>query len=264
MTSALEHFFANNPTLLSDKPEAIHQTRVAVRRMRAILHSCKSIVSYMDRKALNGELRWLQTKLGECRDWHVLRYDTLPKMRELTPLYRNELDELARKTHAKLLPQSLEVYNSRRAQRLILHIQHWLATLPAKGGPPAADVGRNALRMNIRRLRRLGRLTVRKPIAEIHAIRIKSKKIRYTLEILPASGNEDSEALKSLTALQKKLGDLNDIAKCLELSSSTRGSELSLETREQIRAWAETHINKLIAPARVHYNAVLRWNPEIS
>ena len=63
-----------------------------------------------------------------------------------------------------------------RAQRLILHIQHWLATLPARGGPPAADVGRNALKTNVRRLRRLGRLTVHKPIAEIHAIRIKSKK----------------------------------------------------------------------------------------
>ncbi|MDJ0957816.1 MAG: CHAD domain-containing protein [Arenicellales bacterium] len=263
MSSALAHFFANNPNLLSDKPEAIHQTRVAVRRMRAILHSCKSIVSYMDRKALNGELRWLQTKLGECRDWHVLRHDTLPKMKEITPLYRTELDELARKTHTKLLPQSLDVYNSRRAQRLILHIQHWLATLPARGGPPAADVGRNALKTNVRRLRRLGRLTVHKPIAEIHAIRIKSKKIRYTLEILPASGYEDSEALKSLTALQKKLGDLNDIAKCLELSSTARGSELSLEAREQIRVWAETQMYKLIAPARVHYNAVLRWNPEI-
>ena len=262
MSSALAHFFANNPNLLSDKPEAIHQSRVAVRRMRAILHSCKSIVSYMDRKALNGELRWLQTRLGECRDWHVLRHDTLPKMKELSPLRRAELDELARKTHARLLPLSLDIYSSRRAQRLILHIQRWLASVPAEGGPQAAEVGRNALKMNVRRLQRLGRLTVRKPLAEIHAIRIKAKKIRYTLEILPTS-HGDGEALESLTALQKKLGDLNDIAKCLELSSTTRGSELSFETREQIRAWAETHIRKLIAPARIHYNAVLRWNPAI-
>lgn len=264
MSSALAHFFANNPNLLSDKPEAIHQTRVAVRRMRAILHSCKSIVGYMDRKALNGELRWLQTKLGECRDWHVLRHDTLPKMGEMDPEHRAEIDQLARKTHAKLLPQALDVYRSRRAQRLILHIQCWLAGLPAEGGPNAAEVGRNALKLNIRRLHKLGRLTTRKPLAEIHAIRIKSKKLRYTLEILPTSQSSDARALKSLIALQENLGDLNDIAKCLELAGTSRGSELSVQTREQIRIWAETHIDKLIAPARVHYNVILRWRPEIS
>lgn len=265
MSSALAHFFANNPNLLADKPEAIHQTRVAVRRMRAILHSCKSIVSYMDRKALNGELRWLQTKLGESRDWHVLRHDTLPKMKVLTSDQRAEVNQLARKAHANLLPKALDIYNSRRAQRLILHIQYWLAGLPAEGGPDVEEVGRTAMGSNIRRLHRLGRLTTRKPISDIHAIRIKSKKIRYTLEILPSSDQgADKEVLKSLTSLQEKLGDLNDIAKCLELTGTLRASELSLRTREKIRVWAETEINELIAPARVHYNAILRWDPKIN
>lgn len=263
MSSALAHFFVNNPNLLADKAEAIHQTRVAVRRMRAILHACKSFISYMDRKALNGELRWLQTRLGECRDWHVLRHETLPKMKELAAEQRVEIDRLARKNHAKLLPQALDTCRSRRAQRLILHIQCWLAGLPVQGGPDAANVGRSALKMNIRRLRKLGRLTERKPLSEIHAIRIKSKKLRYTLEILPMSEGADAQALKSLTALQEKLGDLNDLAKCLELSGASRESELSIGTREKIRSSAEKRISKLIPPARVHYNVVLRWNPEI-
>ena len=264
MSSALAQFFANNPNLLADKPEAIHQTRVAVRRMRAILHSCKSIVGYMDRKALNGELRWLQTRLGECRDWYVLSHDTLPRLKSLAAEHRAELGQLARKNHAKLLPQALETYRSRRAQRLILHIQCWLAGLPAKGGPDAAEVGRNALRMNIRRLQKLGRLTARKPIAEIHAIRIKSKKLRYTLEILPIKAEADAKALKSLTILQDKLGDVNDLAKCIELSGTSRVSELSVAAREEIRICCEACINKLIAPAREHYNVILRWDPAIS
>lgn len=260
MSSALSHFFANNPNMLTDKPEAIHQTRVAIRRMRAILHAFKSIVSYMDRKALNGELRWLQTKLGESRDWHVLRHDTLPKMKGLTSEQKDEIGRLAQKNHAKLLPKALDFYNSRRAQRLILHIQHWLADSPAEGGPNVAEIGRSATQSNIRRLRRLGRLTIHKPIYEIHAIRIKAKKLRYTLEILPTQDEAgDAKALKSLASLQQKLGDLNDTAKCLELTAASRASELSPETREQVRVWAEKQINKCITPARVHYNAVLRW-----
>ena len=265
MSDALAQYFANNLNLIAEKPEAIHQTRVAVRRMRAILRAFKHQIDYMDRKALNGELRWLQTKLGECRDWHVLRFDTAPKMRKRAPKAARELDRLAKAVHARKLPKALAIYNSRRAQRLILRIQLWLSGLPKSGGPDIALLRRHAMLGNLKRLRALGRLHSNKPIGDVHAIRILAKKMRYALEIFPrATDSEDSHALKALRRMQEMLGDFSDAAKCLELLSTARDPGFEPEIRTRIRLWAEKRMAGRIAAARPHYNALLRWGKELA
>lgn len=260
IAGALAHFFANNPNFVGSKPDAIHQTRVAVRRMRAILRAFKDHINYMDRKALNGELRWLQSKLGECRDWHVLRHDTAPKAKKFYAEAAKELDHLAKQVHARRLPQALAVYNSRRAQRLILQVQLWVSRLPQSGGPDVGELRRDAMLRNLKKLNTLGRLTHKKPIAEIHAIRILAKKMRYSLEIFPRQADtEDNAVLKSLKNMQELLGDLNDAAKCLELLSTTRAPGFVPETHANIRHWAEKWIADRIDETRPHYNKVLRW-----
>ena len=55
-----------------DKPDAVHQMRVAVRRLRATLQSFQGIVSEPDTRHLRAELKWLGGVLGGARDTEVL------------------------------------------------------------------------------------------------------------------------------------------------------------------------------------------------
>ena len=261
MANAMDHFFSNNPQILKAKPEAIHQTRVAMRRMRAFLRAFKDQIDYMDRKALNGELRWLQTKLGECRDWHVLRTDTLPKIKGLNPELRAELLELCLRMHRKQLAQALQTYSSRRAQRLILHLQSWLARQPDSGGPSISKQRQATLKANMKRLGKLGALTPSRSVTEVHAMRIMVKKIRYTVEIFPGAEDEDTRpALQSLEKVQDALGDLNDACKALNLISIAVNEDLSPDLHVAVRKWVNKRILDCIRRAQPHYKKLLLWS----
>jgi triphosphatase len=262
MANALDHFFSNNPQILKARPEAIHQTRVAIRRMRAFLRAFKGQIDYMDRKALNGELRWLQTKLGDCRDWHVLRTDTLPKIKGLNPELRAELVELCLRMHRKQLAQALQTYGSRRAQRLILHLQSWLARQPKTGGPSISKQRRSTLKANMKRLGKLGALVPSRSVTEVHAMRIMVKKIRYTVEIFPGAEDEDTRlALQSLEKAQDALGDLNDACKALNLISVAVNENLSPELHIAVRKWVNKRILACIRKAQPHYKKC-SWGAE--
>ncbi len=260
MANALNHFFSNNPRILKSKPEAIHQTRVAIRRMRAFLRTFKGQIDYMDRKALNGELRWLQTKLGECRDWHVLRTDTLPKIKGLNPELYAELHELCLRMHRKQLAQALQTYGSRRAQRLILHLQSWLSSQPNTGGPSISRQRQSTLKANMKRLGKLGALTPSRSVTEVHAMRIMVKKIRYTVEIFPGAEDEETRlALQSLEKVQDALGDLNDACKALNLISVAVTENLCPDLPVVVRKWANKRILDCIRRAQPHYKNLLLW-----
>jgi inorganic triphosphatase YgiF len=72
IASSCRHFRLNEDALLDKrKPEALHQARVALRRLRSAFSLFKSIVSGDEPVRLNGELRWLATVLGEARTDHL-------------------------------------------------------------------------------------------------------------------------------------------------------------------------------------------------
>ena len=55
-----------------DVPDAVHQMRVAIRRMRSALQAYGGIVDRAATRKLTDELRWLAGVLGEARDLEVL------------------------------------------------------------------------------------------------------------------------------------------------------------------------------------------------
>ncbi|MDR6668006.1 CHAD domain-containing protein [Rhizobium sp. 1399] len=71
-SSCLRHFRLNEDALLEKRrPEALHQVRVALRRLRSAFSLFKPIVSGDEPVRLNGELRWLAAVLGEARTDHL-------------------------------------------------------------------------------------------------------------------------------------------------------------------------------------------------
>jgi hypothetical protein len=55
-----------------DKPDAVHQMRVTVRRLRAVLQAYPGILREPDTRHLLAELKWLGEVLGAARDAEVL------------------------------------------------------------------------------------------------------------------------------------------------------------------------------------------------
>jgi CHAD domain-containing protein len=57
----------------ADEPDAVHQMRVATRRLRSALREFGGLIDPNANDDLDGELRWLAGELGEVRDIEVLR-----------------------------------------------------------------------------------------------------------------------------------------------------------------------------------------------
>ena len=129
--AALEHLFSNEAQTLAGQPEGIHQSRVAIRRLRAIMRAFKKSLPYGGRKAFNYEFRWFQHKMGPARDWHVFLDETIPKMvkDEVDERLVEKLRRIAREQRRRTSREAAEYLMSRRFSRLQLQFERWLALL---------------------------------------------------------------------------------------------------------------------------------------
>ena len=72
MRNCLAHFLSNLPALgAGDKVEAVHQMRVAMRRLRSALDLFGRALPHAEFEALRAESKRIAAVLGEARDWDV-------------------------------------------------------------------------------------------------------------------------------------------------------------------------------------------------
>src|SRR5689334_17799633 len=71
-TACLDQIIGNEGAVLAGVPEGIHQMRVAVRRLRALLSAFAKILPSEERRVAAAELRWLARALGQARNLDVL------------------------------------------------------------------------------------------------------------------------------------------------------------------------------------------------
>ncbi|WP_116248029.1 CYTH and CHAD domain-containing protein [Nocardiopsis sp. FIRDI 009] len=69
----VEHLLAHDPRVRLDEPDAVHQMRVATRRIRAVLQVFPSVLERGSTRPVADELRRLAGVLGLARDLEVLR-----------------------------------------------------------------------------------------------------------------------------------------------------------------------------------------------
>ena len=73
LRNGLGHFLGNLPVLeRGDEVEAVHQLRVAMRRLRSAFSLVYRFFPSAEFDALQEESRRIGTALGEARDWDVL------------------------------------------------------------------------------------------------------------------------------------------------------------------------------------------------
>ena len=198
--------------------EAIHQARVATRRLRSDLKTLQSLLDRTTVEWLRDELRWVGELLGSVRDSDVM----IGRVRELEDQLRlergasrsivAELEHDRHEGHAALV----EALASRRYVVLIGEL------IAAASDPPLADGidGDARARPTVRKLvrkdwRRLSRavkgLAPDPEDAALHEIRKRAKRARYGAELAAAALGEDTDELaERLADVQDVLGDLQD------------------------------------------------------
>ena len=198
-------------------PEGVHQARVATRRLRSDLRTFRPLLDREWSTALRDELGWIARLLGAVRDGDVL----LGRLREKAGALPGELQGAASAPISDLqasrdaaLTTLLDALRSTRYVELLDRLVE-AAGAPALRGDadrPAADAIPALVRRPWHKLeKRAGKLPDDPTNAELHEIRIRTKRVRYAAEAAAPIAGKPARALGHAAArLQDVLGDLND------------------------------------------------------
>jgi CHAD domain-containing protein len=212
-----------DPMVRRDEPDAVHQMRVATRRLRSTLRSFGNVIRGDRTQRLAGELKWLGTVLGEARDAEVLAGHLLEQLHDMPaelvigPVQARVQGRFASR-YADARTVLLEALGSERYFSLLDELDKLMAEPPLtpRAARPAADVlpaaARRPYRQVRRRMRRARRARAGQPTDEaLHEARKAAKRARYAGEAMaPAVGRQASRFAKQMKQVQSVLGDHQD------------------------------------------------------
>jgi len=220
-------------------PEAIHDMRVACRRLRVSLKDFSALVPARF-SLVDGELKWLFGSLGAARDLDVqieglkaLRADAHAKQVLIT-LFKSERTKAYESVARQLASERFHT---------LMHALHELAALDLLELGPAAnaraqDFSRHFLKERFKRAKKHAKRLKKKPeFEDVHAFRKSAKRLRYSIESVSESRGESAgKMLKRLKKLQDEVGAYIDAHVTAEyLRSLIAGQPLDPVTLDVVR-----------------------------
>jgi CHAD domain-containing protein len=229
--TCVRHFRLNERLLIETRdPEALHQCRVALRRLRSALSVFKEVIADDEIADLKGRLRTISQDLGGARDLDVF----LAKLNQpdgslaRPDVEDRELLERTRKDREDAYSRVIAALQDQRFHSLMFDVIAWIETGPwLHADDPMAQVRRQqpverfaaeTLDRRRRKVRRRGRHLEELDPSARHRVRIEAKKLRYATEFFAslATGRKNQRRQqafsKALEDLQEHLGELNDLA----------------------------------------------------
>ncbi len=201
--------------LKSARPTGIHQTRVALRRLRAAFGLFRGAVHGPAVRALAAEARWLARECGPARDLQVFLTETVS---DVPPLVRRVAGRLAtiHLQHARAALSGARFAAFDRA------LAGFAARSPARADGGGADgasdrldaFGRRVLDVRLAKALRRGRKLQQFDPEDLHRLRIAIKKLRYAATYFGAAFASAAAKpyIEATVRLQGALGALNDRA----------------------------------------------------
>jgi inorganic triphosphatase YgiF len=276
---------AGNATgLCSDTdPEWIHQMRVGTRRLRACLALAAQLGDDARVAALAAEAKALAAALGAARDLDVLATETLPALAARLADDAGLAEALARlarrvaQRRREARAAARTAVASRRFVGFVLDAGAWISAPNAQIAPnaqnadavavaPPTDARAFAAATLERRHRRVAkslRHLAGRSTAELHALRIAAKKLRYAAEFFGPMFESAAARryAKALAALQGALGSINDAATVARLARELAGDDALIQGVLQGYAAAQSlHAAAILAaPARRFAGAKRFW-----
>lgn len=229
--AALAQIAANGLILRrgADSPDAVHQLRVAVRRLRSAMSTFKPLVTGEALEVLKAELKWLAGACDEARNLDVFLQETYrPAAQGAAAIHGlADLGQALESARGKAHARARGAAASTRFRLLLLDLHAWIETgdwlaATPDGGGPAEAFAISALGARRRKLAKRGRGLMELTDGERHQVRIQAKKLRYAAEAFrPLLKDKAARKLiKKTKALQSALGALNDGATAEALLTS--------------------------------------------
>ncbi|MFI5047575.1 MAG: CHAD domain-containing protein [Acidimicrobiia bacterium] len=219
---------------IGDDDEAVHQARVATRRLRSDLRTFRSMIDVHWGEALRDELQWLGERLGEVRDADVLltrleaSLDALP---HADAGGATELLDTLRAERASAREALLVVMSSARYLALLDRLVEATHGVPAPPDPDDADdlELEGLVRRPWKRLREAVDALDDDPADErLHEARIRAKRARYAAEaVAPAVGRDARRFASRIAEVQDILGEHQDSVVAERWLRAQLGSESS-------------------------------------
>jgi len=221
--ACIRQFRLNEPLFIRDRNSgALHQCRVALRRLRSAFSIFGPITADNRRDALVQGLRWISADLGDARDLDVFIAKRIPK--------RAASDAMPERDEA--FTRAIAALNSHRFRKLMLELAEWLALGEWQArdeDQPIEDFAEAALDRFWRKVKKGGRHLADIDDEDRHAVRIAAKKLRYGCEFFSPLYDGAKKFIGALEDLQEHLGDLNDIVTARILSARFPGVPLTNE-----------------------------------
>ena len=256
----VRRLLVNDVGVRLDRPDAVHQMRVACRRMRSDLRTFGPLVDPGWADPLREELAWLAGELGAARDLEVLieRLDPPPGIR--TVLDERQAAALERGAEALRSPRYVELV-SRLVEAARTPPVTGTAALPCREAlPPLVGDAWEALARKARRLKRGS------PAENFHRARIFAKRSRYAAEaVAPILGKRPRKLAEAVTRVQEVLGEAQDAAIAEELLAAVAAEhpELAFEAgrlaERQARAGRKARAAFFGAWKRADRPKLTRW-----
>ncbi|WP_430295309.1 CHAD domain-containing protein [Sinomonas sp. B1-1] len=208
-----------------DEPDAVHQLRVAARRMRSVLATYRKFIDAPTANHLREELKWAAGTVGQARDVEVMR-ERLKEMAEAEPSdllmgpVAQRIEEESGARYRRAHASGLEAMDSARYFRLLDALDAFLAEPPlteAAGKKAVKAVARRVAK-DTRRLRRAVRAAEDATDVEqgavdaaLHEVRKSAKRLRYAAEAAaPVHGKRAKRLARAAEQIQETLGELQD------------------------------------------------------
>jgi CHAD domain-containing protein len=208
-----------------DEPEAVHQMRIATRRLRVALRAAEAELPQRQHDELEGlraELAWLNGLLGPVRDLDVLAIRLADEGASLTdddqPGFA-EINDAIRQEGIPARQELLAGLAGRRYRALLRAMARLIRELAAEpeavrepdptqsSATPEGD-SEAILRRPVRKLRREVAGLDQPPAADaLHQVRIRAKRVRYAAE-QAADRATRRKRLKQLAKAAKQLQDV--------------------------------------------------------
>lgn len=206
----------------ADSVEAVHQLRVAVRRLRSTISTFKNLVDDGRTDDIAAELKWLAGACDDARDFDVFAAAAAalddPAL-DLAPLLA-AIEAARARGHAK----ACAAVASGRFRELVLETTAWVETgawLTQGGKASAKRRDMSAERFAAKALERRRKALLKRGAdlqaqddAGRHEARLAAKKLRYAAESFAAlfDAGAAKAFIKRLKRLQDQLGLMNDVA----------------------------------------------------
>ena len=233
-------------------PEGLHDFRVALRRLRSFVRSCRQVLGPNVSPKTRRRLRRLAEATNQSRDLEVQLTWLESQRPDLTPRERTGLAWLRERLEERKLTSDRRFLDeiAKDLPRVEGKLREDLAVWPPEPGAEpttAQNLGRLVVELTGRLRGRLARVRSVADQAETHAARIAGKRLRYLLELVAERIPGGEALIGRLKEFQDTTGAMHDadvleeiVAVALREAAAEQGDRVSRAVRKKHEVDAAT------------------------